>query len=68
MQQQPNFKLTPIAAAVATAMTPTVTIAAEGDRVLETVVGTARKRVESVQDIPSSIQAFSDKLFSGTYP
>ena len=60
MQQRYKFALTPIAAAVSAAVNPVPTLAAD-DNALEEVVVTARKRAESVQDIPSSIQAFSEE-------
>ena len=60
MQQRYKFALTPIAAAVSAAVNPVPAFAAD-DNALEEVVVTARKRAESVQDIPSSIQAFSEE-------
>jgi iron complex outermembrane receptor protein len=63
MKQYPRFKIAPLAAAVATALSSaTMVIAAESNvnsAVLEEVIVTARKRSESVMDIPSSIQALS---------
>lgn len=62
MPQHPRFKLSPIAAAVATTTLCTVPqiVTAQGEKLaLEEVIVTARKRTESVQDIPASIQAIS---------
>ena len=61
MQQNQKFALAPIAAAVAAALHPAPSMAAD-ELALEEVVVTARKRAESVQDIPSSIQAFSEEM------
>ncbi len=61
MLQYPRFKITPIAAAVATTLcTVPHLVNAQGEKLtLEEVIVTARKRTESVQDIPASIQAIS---------
>jgi len=60
MRQNPNFVLTPLAAGIATALAPAASIAAS-EVTLEEIVVTARKRAESVQDIPISIQAISEE-------
>jgi iron complex outermembrane recepter protein len=55
-----NFPVVPITAAVASALSSTTPVfAQDGAATLEEVIVTARKRAESVQDIPSSIQAIS---------
>lgn len=63
MQQNQKFVLTPIAAAVTAAVNPAAAIAAEesSGAMLEEVVVTARKRTESVQDIPASVQALGQE-------
>ncbi|MBQ60607.1 MAG: hypothetical protein CMQ19_00885 [Gammaproteobacteria bacterium] len=60
MRQNPKFVLTPLAAGIATALAPAPTIAAS-EVALEEIVVTARKRSESVQDVPVSIQAISEE-------
>ena len=60
MSQRPRFKNTPIAAAVAAILfTAPSALAQEEQLTLEEVLVTARKRTESVQDIPASIMAIS---------
>jgi len=59
--QEKKFALTPVAAAVSAAFIPTPSFAADS-AVLEEVVVTARKRSESVQDIPASVQALSEDM------
>ena len=55
-----NFQLLPLTAAVASAIAATPQAMAQDDSLtLEEVIVTARKRTESVQDIPASIQAIS---------
>ena len=61
MLQEKKFALTPVAAAVSAAFVPTPSYAAESS-MLEEVVVTARKRAESAQDIPASVQALSEDL------
>jgi outer membrane receptor protein involved in Fe transport len=53
------FQLLPLAAAVTSAFSSSQAIAQEEQLTLEEVIVTARKRTESVQDIPASIQALS---------
>ncbi|MBT4522632.1 MAG: TonB-dependent receptor [Halieaceae bacterium] len=60
MLLNPRFKIAPLAAAVATTVSGVPQSIAQGESItLEEVIVTARKRTESVQDIPSSIQAIS---------
>jgi iron complex outermembrane receptor protein len=56
-----SFRVAPISAAVASAVTAVAAppVFAQQELVLEEVIVTARKRVESVQDIPASVQAMS---------
>ena len=61
MLQEKKFALTPVAAAVSAAFVPTPSFATESS-MLEEVVVTARKRAESAQDIPASVQALSEDL------
>ena len=61
MLQEKKFALTPVAAAVSAAFVPTPSFAADS-AMLEEVVVTARKRSESVQDIPASVQALSEDM------
>jgi len=71
MTTESRFVLTPVAAAVAAALSPSNTVhaqdAADADvrsGSLEEVVVTARKRTESIQDIPIAIQALSQDTLS----
>jgi iron complex outermembrane receptor protein len=66
MTPQPRYLLTPVAAAVATALSPAQAVQAQDDQqarqagnALEEIVVTARKRAESAQTIPIAIQALS---------
>lgn len=61
MLQEKKFALTPLAAAVSAAFVPTPSFAADSS-MLEEVVVTARKRAESAQDIPASVQALSEGM------
>ena len=55
-----HLKLTPLAAAVATALaTSPLVVAQEKSVTLEEIVVTSRKRAESVMDIPAAVQALS---------
>ncbi len=56
---QRAFPLLPIAAGVTSVFGAVPSFAQDGATTLEEVLVTARKRTESVQDIPSSIQAIS---------
>jgi outer membrane receptor protein involved in Fe transport len=59
-QRNHTFSVTQLSAAVASAVTAASSPAsAEQGLVLEEVIVTARKRSESVQDIPASVQAIS---------
>ncbi len=61
MQNHPQTKIAPLAAAVAAALCSTTPVSAQEEdaAVLEEVLVTARKRQESLQNIPVSIQAIS---------
>ena len=66
MTEQAKFVVSPLAAAVATAISPGLAAQAQtadgekaSGRTLEEIVVTARKRTESVQDVPIAIQALS---------
>lgn len=71
MQASRAFSITPVAAAVTTALYPGISAHAQDadapaqsrqqSRALEEIVVTARKRNESVQDIPATIQAISQE-------
>jgi len=59
-QQRPKFLLAPLAAAITATVFNSAPVLAQQGAVLEEVIVTARKRTESVMDIPSSIQALSE--------
>lgn len=66
MTAQPRYFISPVAAAVATALSPGQAVHAQNadeakaaGKSLEEIVVTARKRAESAQDIPIAIQALS---------
>lgn len=62
MHQSPKFRIAPIAAAVATALSAVpVAYTHAQEAVLEEIIVTSRKRAESVMDIPASIQAISQE-------
>ncbi len=65
MQAPSKFSITPVTAAVTAALYPGAAALAQDDapasRALEEVVVTARKRTESLQDIPATIQAISQE-------
>ena len=64
MQVPGKYAITPVTAAVTAALYPGYTaVAQEGqdDYALEEIVVTARKRAETVQEIPASIQAISQE-------
>jgi iron complex outermembrane recepter protein len=63
MPQLPTNKIAPMAAAVTAALCSNSPVFAQSDgeqALLEEVIVTARKRTESVQDIPVSIQSLSE--------
>ena len=70
MQIQPKYVVSPVAAAVAAAVSPGQAIAQETEqsassgRALEEIVVTARKRSESMQDVPIAIQALSQETLA----
>ncbi|MEH6549585.1 MAG: TonB-dependent receptor [Pseudomonadales bacterium] len=60
MKKQARFKLLPLAAAMTTALGAPIAYGQSDNSVfLEEVIVTARKRSESVMDIPSSVQALT---------
>ena len=65
MQATGKSAITPVAAAVSAALYPGYAAVAQEDGstsgVLEEIVVTARKRTESIQDIPATIQAISQE-------
>ena len=65
MGHHQKFALTPIAAAVTAVLYPASQVdAAESESskaIIEEIIVTARKRTESVQDIPASVQALSQE-------
>lgn len=65
MQAPSKFSITPVAAAVTAALTPGAALMAQDSEsnsgALEEIVVTARKRSESIQDIPTTIQAISQE-------
>lgn len=66
MQVPSKFSITPVAAAVATAMYPghaalAQDAAADSKDYLDEIIVTSRKRSESVQDIPATIQSISQE-------
>jgi len=65
METQQKYVLTPIAAAVAAALSPGSGALAQetgdSDHALDEIIVTATKRVMSVQDIPASVQAITQK-------
>ncbi len=61
------YALTPLAAAIATALYPAQQVVAQEKPTagaLEEIIVSARKRTESVQDIPASVQALSQDALS----
>lgn len=57
--RKPNFQLMPLSTAVASVLVPAPQVLAQEGAMLEEVIVSARKRTESVQDIPASVQALS---------
>ena len=68
METQLRFALTPIAGAVATALSPAQQAIAQTEdgasRGLEEIIVTATKRESSIQDIPASIQAITSEALA----
>ena len=56
---KPKFQLLPLTTAVASVLVPSPHVMAQEGAMLEEVIVSARKRTESVQDIPASVQALS---------
>ena len=56
---KPKFQLLPLTTAVTSVLVPTPQVMAQEGAMLEEVIVSARKRTESVQDIPASVQALS---------
>ena len=56
---KPKFRLLPLTAAVTSVLVPSPQVMAQEGAMLEEVIVSARKRTESVQDIPASVQALS---------
>ncbi|MCH9693515.1 MAG: TonB-dependent receptor [Gammaproteobacteria bacterium] len=62
MELRASYRLTPVAGAIATALTPAHQVfAQDDDGALEEIVVTATKRSLSIQDIPASIQAITSE-------
>jgi len=65
MKAPSSYSITPVAAAVTAALYPAAAVVAQdtgsNGGALEEIVVTARKRAESVQDIPATIQAISQE-------
>ncbi len=63
MEKHQKFVLTPVAGAIATALAPGHQVLAQDDDSggLEEIVVTATKRALSVQEIPASVQAFTQE-------
>ena len=59
VMHKPKFQLLPLTAAVASVLVPSPHVMAQEGAMLEEVIVSARKRTESVQDIPASVQALS---------
>jgi len=68
MQAPSKFSITPVAAAVTAAMYPghsALAQATEGvEEFLDEIIVTSRKRSESVQEIPATIQAISQEALA----
>jgi len=68
MQAPSKFSITPVAAAVTAAMYPGYAAIAQDNEVeeefLDEIIVTSRKRAESVQEIPATIQAISQEALA----
>ena len=68
MQAPSKFSITPVAAAVTAAMYPGYSALAQDNEVqeefLDEIIVTSRKRAESVQEIPATIQAISQEALA----
>jgi len=62
MKSSLNYTVSPVAAAVAAALSPGISVAQDSDNVgLDEIIVTATKRSVSIQDIPASIQAITQE-------
>ena len=62
MKSSFNYTVSPVAAAVAAALSPGISVAQDSDNVaLDEIIVTATKRAMSVQDIPASVQAITQE-------
>ena len=69
MQSPSKYSITPITAAVTAALYPALPAVAQDDgaqntNVLDEIIVTSRKRTESVQEIPATIQAISQEALA----
>ena len=67
MQSPNKYAITPVTAAVAAALYPAAPAVAQddsADNLLDEIIVTSRKRTESVQEIPATIQAISQEALS----
>lgn len=62
MKSSFNYTVSPVAAAVAAALSPGISVAQDSDNVaLDEIIVTATKRSVSIQDIPASVQAITQE-------
>ncbi|MCH8278081.1 MAG: TonB-dependent receptor plug domain-containing protein, partial [Proteobacteria bacterium] len=62
MKSSFNYTVSPVAAAVAAALSPGISVAQDSDdHALDEIIVTATKRAMSVQDIPASVQAITQE-------
>ena len=62
MKSSFNYTVSPVAAAVAAALSPGISVAQDSDdHALDEIIVTATKRSVSVQDIPASVQAITQE-------
>ena len=65
MKNSTRYALTPVAGAIAAALTPAQQALAQDDTgALEEIIVTATKRSVSVQDIPASVQALTSETIA----